>query len=480
MVDFRNKLKKVRVNKEVDPIEIYSTLDRASDKGPLRPVQIDILQNWFKVCNDFRDVIVKLHTGQGKTLIGLLILQSKLNQSKGPALYLCPNKYLVKQTEEQAKQFGINVKTSENEIPSEFLDNKTIYITTVQKLFNGLTKFKLKGNSIPVSSIVIDDSHACIDAIRDTFIIRINSEHEIYKTIIAMFSVDIENQGNGTYREILDGESNSFLPIPYWNWIDNSSEVSALLNKHRDEDELLFQWPLLKDIIKECRCFISGEYLEISPYINPIELFGSYNEASHRVFMSATVHDDSFLVRSLRVSADAIMNPLTYSDEKWSGEKMILIPSLIDDNLTRDEVIQFLGKERQSLKFGIVVLTPSSSKALHWQNAGSRILIGDNIFEEIDKLKNEKADKTVVIVNRYDGIDLPDNTCRILIMDSKPFFQTLVDLYEETCRNKSKIITIKIAQKIEQGLGRGVRGEKDFCVIIIIGAEIVKLIRSQE
>ena len=36
----------------------------------------------------------------------------------------------------------------------------------------------------------------------------------------------------------------------------------------------------------------------------------------------------------------------------------------------------------------------------------------------------------------------------------------------------------RIAQKIEQGLGRGVRGEKDYCVIIIIGSDLVKFIRS--
>ncbi len=33
-----------------------------------------------------RDIIVKLHTGQGKTLIGLLMLQARLNAGKGPAL----------------------------------------------------------------------------------------------------------------------------------------------------------------------------------------------------------------------------------------------------------------------------------------------------------------------------------------------------------------------------------------------------------
>ncbi|WP_225321439.1 helicase C-terminal domain-containing protein [Rhizosphaericola mali] len=86
--------------------------------------------------------------------------------------------------------------------------------------------------------------------------------------------------------------------------------------------------------------------------------------------------------------------------------------------------------------------------------------------------------KTVVITNRYDGIDLPDDSCRLLIIDSKPYFRSLSDIYEETCRANSEVINTQIAQKIEQGLGRSVRGEKDYSAIIITGADLVKFIKS--
>lgn len=41
-----------------------------------------------------------------------------------------------------------------------------------------------------------------------------------------------------------------------------------------------------------------------------------------------------------------------------------------------------------------------------------------------------------------------------------------------------KQILLRMAQKIEQGIGRGVRGEKDYCAILIIGSDIVKFMRS--
>ncbi|GAA3980230.1 DEAD/DEAH box helicase family protein [Hymenobacter antarcticus] len=91
MIDFRKRLDAKQLEKKLHPVEIYESLDRKSDKGPLRPAQHAVLSTWFETLREQRDLIVKLHTGQGKTLVGLLLLQSRLNEGKGPALYLCPN-----------------------------------------------------------------------------------------------------------------------------------------------------------------------------------------------------------------------------------------------------------------------------------------------------------------------------------------------------------------------------------------------------
>ena len=171
MIDFKKKLAQKDFKKVVDPIEIYDTLDRESDKGPLRPAQESILKEWFETRQNQRDVIVKLHTGQGKTLIGLLMLQSKLNGGDGSVVYLCPNNYLIKQTCTQAKQFGIAVCTAEDDLPTEFSDGEAILVTSVQKMFNGLSKFHTGNRSVEVSTLLMDDAHACIDAIRNAFLI---------------------------------------------------------------------------------------------------------------------------------------------------------------------------------------------------------------------------------------------------------------------------------------------------------------------
>ena len=194
MVDFRKHLKKSSTNKPIDPLLIYESLDRASDKGELRTPQKEILSNWFEKYKTNKDVIIKLNTGKGKTLIGLLILQSKLNMGEGPCLYLCADKYLVEQTCLEAKSFGIDYCTCDNELPIEFENGDKILITTVNKLFNGYSKFGLNAKYINVNSIILDDSHACLDIIKDCFSINVNNNHNAYKEVLALFANSLEEQ----------------------------------------------------------------------------------------------------------------------------------------------------------------------------------------------------------------------------------------------------------------------------------------------
>lgn len=48
MVDFKKRLTKKATEKQLDPVEIYETLDRASDKGELRKAQEFVLKSCEK------------------------------------------------------------------------------------------------------------------------------------------------------------------------------------------------------------------------------------------------------------------------------------------------------------------------------------------------------------------------------------------------------------------------------------------------
>ncbi len=391
MVDFKKKLKKHKTEKLLNPLKIYDSLDRVSDKGPLRPAQNHILSKWHSDLRAQRDLIIKLHTGQGKTLIGLLMLQSRLNENNGPVLYLCPNHFLVEQTCVQAKQFGVAVVTAENGLPDDFLASKAILVTTVHKMFNGLTKFGLGPQSLQIGSFLMDDCHACIDTIKQacSIILSADRNKKPYEEIIRLFKNDLREQGAGTFADLCNGNYDAFLTVPYWSWIDHCDEVTNILSKHNKLNEIKFAWPLVRNLIENCLCIVSGESLEILPHSPPLQSFGSYFNATHRIFMSATVTDDSFLVRGLGLKRMTIEKPLTFPDEKWCGEKMLILPSLLDASLTREKIVTGIAEPATPERaYGVVGLAPSFKKAELWGNNGAEIAITDSILACVEALKS--------------------------------------------------------------------------------------------
>lgn len=481
MVNFKSRLNEKRLEKKVNPIEIYDTLDRKSITGPLRSAQEYILCEWYKSKKDDRDLIIKLHTGEGKTLIGLLILLSRINMGEGPCLYVCPNRYLVKQVQEEAEKFGIQheVLLDGNELSDDFIAGQKILITHAQKVFNGKSIFGIGSKSIDINSIILDDSHTCIDVIKKSFTITITrDESKIYDNIFKLFEDDLRKQGEGSFLEVCDGDYSTLMVVPYWSWYDKKSELLAILSDNRDNNCIKFCWDLIKNSIENYVCFVTGNKIEISPYNINVKDFGVFANATHRTLMSATTQDDSFFIKGLGFSIESVENPLKNDKQIWAGEKMIILPSLIDDSLDRNRLITYLTSKKIT-KFGVVSIVPNTKKAEHYKVLGGIVTNSTNIFNEIDKLKKRNFSRIVVLNNRYDGIDLPDEACRLLIIDSKPYFENLSDQYEELCRPNSDIVNKKLAQKIEQGLGRSVRGEKDYCVILVIGNDIVKFMRSQ-
>ena len=301
---------------------------------------------------------------------------------------------------------------------------------------------------------------------------------KVITTAIALFEDDIREQGEGSFLEIESGDYNTMLPIPYWSWYEKRDEITKAIITCKDDNKVKFVWPIIKDFIANCQAFISGETLEISPTLMPIDSFGTFSRAKNRILMSATTQDDSFFIKGLGFDIQSVTNPLANKELKWSGEKMILIPSLISEELERDSVISWLAKPNPERQFGIVSLVPGFSKKKQYESIGARVATTNDIFEAVKSLKDGNYSKAVVFANRYDGIDLPDSACRILIIDSKPYFDSLLDRYEEDCRAESDIMNIRIAQKVEQGLGRSVRGEKDYSIIVLVGGDLIKFAKS--
>lgn len=492
MVDFDKLLGGKRPERPVDPLRVFDDLDKESGKEYLRDSQKAVLKEWFDNHTANQDVIIKLHTGQGKTLIGLLILQSSLNEGLGPALYLCPNKYLVKQTVEQARSFGIKTVEFEEsnkrvEIPVEFKNSEAILVTTCSKLFNGWSAFgPNRGREIQeIGALVMDDAHKCIDIIREAFSFRIprydedNEMNPLYKEFLNLFRPELMDQGEGTFLEFLEGKVKEevVLPVPYWVWYDRKSKVTELLSQHVDNNNIKFSWEFMKDEIANTICIFSAPHIEISPRLIPIDMVPSFVNCKRRIFLSATLFDDSFLVRDLQIDPECVKKPLTKGDVTYSGERLIIIPEKVATQLNRNKIVAFISKIAENYnEIGVVALVPSDSLANTWESMGSIVTHANDLYNSIEdlrlKIKQGKSNKVFTIVNGYDGIDLPDSLCRVLCLDSLPSYSSLYDIYLGKVRQDSDIMRTKLAQRVEQGMGRGIRGQSDWCAVVVTGSSL--------
>lgn len=191
--------------------------------------------------------------------------------------------------------------TENNTFPNDFIDGNAILLTYVQKIFNGKTIFGLDNQYQKVNTIVMDDAHACLDAIKQAYTVRISRRRNesMYSDIVGLFEDVLKEQGEGTFVDIQENEDyESIMLIPYWAWVDRKSEVIKLLSKDVDKDYLKFTWPLIRDEIEKCDAYLNGKEIQIIPHAFNVERFSSFHKAKQRILMSATTQDDMFFVKT--------------------------------------------------------------------------------------------------------------------------------------------------------------------------------------
>lgn len=486
MVDFSKKLKNQAKQIVTNPIKIYESLDRQTEKvGPLRGPQQKILQEWFNSRLEDKDVILKLNTGAGKTLVGLLMLESKRRQNHGAEVFLCNDSNLISQTIHQANLFGIDPveMDRDNNIPPEVTNGEKLLITSVQKVFNGRSVFE-HADSSEIDTMVIDDAHASAELIKRscTMTITKDKNNQLYTDLFNLLSDGLSSQGEGTFEDLKNYKptthEQAFLPVPYWTWIDKCQDITRLISARSDEsNEIKFVWPLLRDYLNMCNCIVSSMAIEITPLKYPLNFYKSFANANQRILMSATTASDSVLINDLNIDEQSVRSPLIDPEEKWSGEKMVIIPSLISEELDRATIVENFGKSMKR-NFGTTAIVPTYYKTKDWEAYGSTIGTPQKLQQALEKFHSGTFNSTLILVNRYDGVDLPDNDTRILILDSLPNATSLYDRYVDSVVPNSSESLLRKAQKIEQGMGRSVRADTDYSVILFVGPDLVRFIRN--
>lgn len=231
------------------PRDIFFTLDRARCFSFPRDIQTEVMNQWFEE-RDNRDIVIKLNVGSGKTLVGLLLLQSSLNEGSGPALYVSPDKQLSRQVAQEAEALGIEVTDDPRD--AAYAAGEKICVVNVYKLFNGKSVFGVETSQINIGTVVIDDAHACVSTITEQFRISLDNKHDAYKTIFAALAEDLKGYDQARFLDIKEGDPQAHMEVPFWTWDAHQEEILQALHQHRQDDELQFTYPLLKEILPQC------------------------------------------------------------------------------------------------------------------------------------------------------------------------------------------------------------------------------------
>jgi Rad3-related DNA helicase len=75
-------------------------------------------------------------------------------------------------------------------------------------------------------------------------------------------------------------------------------------------------------------------------------------------------------------------------------------------------------------------------------------------------------------------VDLPGDACRVLVIDGLPQAYSGIERREALALADSEAMVGRQIQRLEQGMGRGVRANDDHCVVLLLGSRLTQLVHS--
>lgn len=476
MIDFTKLAQNSSSKAPTSIIGTFQALDRQVSHVELRPSQIRTLEALSDRIEE-RDLVVRLNTGGGKTTIGLLYLKHMMDKLREPVVYLVPNSQLVEQVISEGANVGLRVlhwKPREPHAPDEAARAEAIIVCTYDKFFNGKSTFARQ--RITPCAIVLDDVHSGIESIRSNFSAELPTE--AHTALLNLLTSALKEHDPVTWAGIAKGESDAIIEVPFWLQQRFQSQITQICAQFADSQELVFNWPNIAPAIELVRIYLSGQQAYITLDPPQVERVAHYSNARHRLFMSASIHDAGVLVRELGCDPQAAKRPVDASGESSIGERMVLVPSLIEPAFSDSDLISVALSVRQVAN--VVVLVPSFPRAEKWVAAGATLAKNESISEIIKSIRKSSSGNIVVFAQRYDGVDLPDSACRLLIVDGLPLAESLADRQDASKTGLVTGMRGKVATKIEQGLGRAVRSSSDYCAVILGGRDIASFISRSE
>ena len=208
---------------------------------------------------------------------------------------------------------------------------------------------------------------------------------------------------------------------------------------------------------------MSRGLIEIAPPFLPTPITHPFSqEDMRRVYLSATLQTQAEFSRAFGKSPDVIIAPET---DAGNGERCILFGNQVPDDDTGLKLVAAIKRKQK-----LVIMCRSYPDARSWESLAT-IPKRQDFSDELEQFRSASSG-AIVLVARVDGIDLPDDACRVMLIDDLPSGYTQMERFQiEYCAMTSLGAT-KLASRITQAFGRINRGRKDYGVFILRGRSL--------
>ncbi len=470
------------------PEALYRDLKNRKIEGLLSH-QADILREYAKEGLDKSDLAIQLPTGSGKTLVGLLIAEWRRRKNREKVVYICPTRQLANQVVEQSNaKYGIKCSAFLGKqrdftpsLKSEYINAETISVTTYSGLFNTNSFFENP------DILIFDDVHSAENYVAKYWSVLINRQknNSLFTNLLTLLKSYLSTEDStrlfSSNPDISDLQWVQKLPTPTLSEVHLS--LIQLLDQYSNNDQadlnIKYSWSIIRDHLLACHLYFSYNQILIRPLIPPTQTHSPFKDAKQRIYMSATMGEGGDLERLMGVKKIHRLPVPEGWDQQAIGRRLFFFPeTTLDDSATLKLTIDMIKETPRTL-----VLTPDKPQADEFKK-----LIEQETYQifdatQLEKSKEEfiKTDQAVAIVaNRYDGIDLVADECRLLIIKDLQRATNLQEKFLVTRLAAGILLTDRILTRVVQALGRCTRSATDYSAIIILGDYLSKILAPEK
>ena len=471
-----------------DPEELFHNLrGRAPEIKHLWSHQADLLRAYHQQCINERDVAIELPTGSGKTLVGLLIAEWRRQSLGMRVAYLCPTRQLARQVGSQALDYGIKAHVlvgKQRDYPphefGEYQSSRAIAVTTYSAIFNVSPRIK------DAQTLILDDAHAGENFMVSMWSVEI-SRSAIPDTYDAVVELLRDKMDSGFYADISDRSDRDPRKAGLIELVSAASirghatAIRDLLDENLEEETSpWYAWNVVKSHLAACNFFISCDSILIRPFIPPTQTHAPFEQANQRVYMSATLGAGGELERITGIRSIKRLPLPAGWDKRGSGRRLFLIPELA---LSNEKMIEVVKDAVQTFDRSLILVPsrydPEGTGLVNAiEQLEMNILRAPDIEDSIEPFLTRND--TVLLLSRYDGLDLPDEACRLLVFGGLPSGTNLQERFLWSKIAAISLLRDRVITRFTQGVGRCTRSDNDYAVVLVIGRRLVDFLLKSE